>query len=169
MRKGQFGWAARSRGRICFTALGSSKRAPFGEVEAPASFVLPRATLRVTLSGGARFDTNTSVHIWLAAARVEACPLALGNRSIRLRPCAAVDGGTIGASAARVDDIAGWAAAAAHARLGFELGRLTFEAQVGGIIPLTRYEVTVGAAGSILEQTKSIGFAADLGASFRLE
>jgi hypothetical protein len=142
---------------------------PFAEVEAPSSFVLPRATLRVVLQGGLRPDSAESVQVWLAAARVEACPLALGRGTFWFRPCAAFDGGAIGASAAGVDDVAAWAAAAAHARVAFELGRVGVEAQAGGIVPITRYELTTAGSGAILEKTSGIGFAGGVGLSLRLE
>lgn len=142
---------------------------PFAEVEAPASFVLPRASLRLVLQGGLRPDADASVQVWLAAARVEACPLALGRGSISVRPCAAFDAGVIGASAEAVADTALWSDVAAHARLMFELGRLGLEAQAGGIVPITHYEVKPAGSRDILEKTSGIGFAGGVGVSFRFE
>lgn len=142
---------------------------PFAEVEAAASFVLPRASLRLALQGGLRPDADASVQVWLAAARVEACPLALGRGSVSVRPCAGLDAGAIGASAAGVDDTALWSAAAAHARFNVDLGQLGLEAQAGGIVPITHYEVKPAGSRDTLEKTSGIGFAGGVGVSFRFE
>jgi len=142
---------------------------PFVEGEAPASFVLPRATLRVALQGGLRADGGADARVWLAAARLEACPLEVARGAFSVRPCAAVDAGAIGASAAGADDTAPWAALAAHLRLRFDLQPLAFELQAGGIAPITRYEVAAADSGVILEETRPIGFAGAVGVSFRVE
>jgi len=142
---------------------------PFGEIEAPSSFVLPHASVRVVLQGGLRADADASAEIFLMAARLEACPLALGWGPLSLRPCAALDAGAIGASAAEVVDTALWSAVGAHARVRFERGWLGLEAQAGGIIPITHYEVTAAGSGAILEETRAIGFAGGLGISIRVE
>lgn len=141
----------------------------FAESEAPASFVLPRATLRLALQGGFRADADAAARVWLAAARIEACPLAVGGSKASLRPCAALDAGAIGASAAGMNDTAAWSAVAAHVRFRFDLGRLGLEFQAGGIAPITRYEVAAANSGAILEETRTIGFAGAMGVSFRLE
>ena len=141
----------------------------FGEVEAPASFAMPGATLRLVLQGGLRSDADASAQVWLGAARVEACPWALGQDAVFLRPCAAVDAGAIGASAAGGDDVAFWSAAAAHVRLSFEFGSVVLEAQAGGIVPITHYEVTSASSRTTLEKTSDVGFAAGVGVSVGLE
>lgn len=141
----------------------------FGEVEAPATFAMPGATLRLALQGGPRSDADASAQIWLGALRIEACPWALGQRSVRLRPCAAFDAGAIGASAEGGSDTAFWSAAAAHARLSLELGNVMLEAQAGGIIPITHYEVTSPSAPDPLEETSAVGFAAGVGVCVGLE
>ncbi|HEU5074161.1 MAG TPA: hypothetical protein VFU02_08310 [Polyangiaceae bacterium] len=142
---------------------------PFGELEAPRSFSVPRATLRVALQGGLRPDADASARVWLAAGRVEACPLAVGPRTSSLHPCVASDFGVIDASAGGVNDTAFWSAVAAHVRFRFERGLLALEAQLGGIVPLTRYEIQAASTQVSLEKTSAIGFAGGVGVSVRVE
>jgi len=141
----------------------------FADLEAPASFVLPRASLRGVVHGARRFDGDAAAQLWLAAARVEGCPLGLELGRLDLRPCAAFDLGAIGASAAGVSDVAWWLSAAAHARAAVSFGRLALEAQLGAVLPLTRYEVSAPAPAPVLEHTKIIGLSCGLGARFTLE
>lgn len=143
----------------------------FAEVEASSAFVLPRSALRVTLLGGLRPDANADAEarLWLAAARVEGCLLAVGAGPFSLRPCVGGEGGVIGASAHGISDRAAWGAAVAHARVGYDFGRLGVEGQAGGIVPLTHYEVTAAGSRATLEKTSSVGFSAAVGLSVRLE
>jgi hypothetical protein len=142
---------------------------PFGELEAPRSFALPRASVRAVVRGGLRADGNAAAGVWLAAGRLEGCPTALVLGRVDLRPCGALDLGLVGATAAGRSDTAGWLSAAAHARLTLDLGPFAVEAQAGAIFPLTRYEVTAGDSATTLEKTQSAGFAGGIGAKLPLE
>jgi len=142
----------------------------FAELEAPRAFAFPHASARVVLNGGASAAASDGdAKAWLAGARLEGCPVGFVWDRLDLRPCVALDLGAVGASAAGVSDAAFWAAGAAHGRLGLLLGAVELEAQAGAILPLTRYEVTAGAAATTLESTKPVGFGAALGAKIRLE
>jgi hypothetical protein len=142
---------------------------PFAEVRAPAAFALPRATARAVLRGALRFDAgDADVELWLGAARLEGCPVGFALGVLELRPCLAIDLGVTGASAAGVSDTAFWSAGAAHVRSALRLDSFAVEAQAGIVTPFTRYEVASESAVT-LEKTRTVGFAAGLGASFDLE
>lgn len=140
---------------------------PFVEIQAPASFVLPHATLRAAIHGGLRPDGGVPVQMWLAAGRLEGCPVGLVWGRFTLRPCAAFDAGVLGASAAGVSDTGGWFAALAHARAELALGKISVEAQLGAVVPLSRYEVVSSA--TTLEKTRDVGFSTGIGVRYRFE
>ncbi|MEI9937546.1 MAG: hypothetical protein WDO69_10035 [Pseudomonadota bacterium] len=141
----------------------------FGELEAPASFALPRASLRGVLRGGLAPNGHADSKVWLAAGRIEGCPVGFDFGRLDLRPCAGLDVGAIGASAAGVSDVAGWLAFALHARASIAFNSFALEAQVGAVLPITRYEVATTRAAETLEATKIIGFTGGLGVRFPLQ
>lgn len=140
----------------------------FGDWQAPASFALARMSVRTGLNAGFRPRGNADVKVWLGAGRLEGCPVGLELGRLDLRPCGALDIGAIGASAAGTSDAAWWLAAAAHVRAALVWRTLALEAELGGVVPLTRYEVE-SAGRDRLEATKIIGLSCALGARLRLE
>ncbi|HEX2678409.1 MAG TPA: hypothetical protein VHM19_17275 [Polyangiales bacterium] len=138
----------------------------FAELELDGSSSLQPA-LRLALSGAfatSRFGAS-DVQLRVLSARAQACPLWVGGRVLRARPCAALDVGQIRSSgsgrAGRVDSGL-FLAADAGARLTWQAFReLAFEAELGAAIPITRYELSGGG----VQRAAAVGVRAALGAA----
>jgi hypothetical protein len=104
-------------------------------------------------------------------ARLEACPLAWELPGVAFYPCAGVDLGALqaaGADALGTSDTGFWAAALAQGRGVFQLGpALALEAQIGGILPLVKYEMGSAQGGEAWFRTRSLGLEAGLGVVWR--
>lgn len=110
----------------------------------------------------------------VVGGRLEGCPAALATSASRLvlTACAALDLGAVltsGAGPVGLDESALWSALAAHARVAFRpLNRLSLEAQVGGLVPLTRYELGAAGEAGAFYRAASVGFAAAIGVALQL-
>ena len=117
----------------------------------PAGF--SRAMFRAAAFGyTAGFSTTVrDYHVWLAGGRMEGCPTWLGSESsVRVRPCVAVDVGTLQTAGSGVDGRSAgalWASASFGAQLDFRVTRVFgVEGGVEAAFPFTRYEIARGTA-----------------------
>jgi hypothetical protein len=170
------GWSI-GLGGVVTTGIGSTPllggRA-FGEFEAPARALLPRAAVR--LAGGAGFasgeSAGTSFDLWIVAARLEGCPIGLGSAVFAVRPCLGYEAGILetsgeGPSGTRND--AFWSAFAVLGRVAWRASKsLQVEADVGANFPLTRYELVAGDSARVVHDMHRVGVSAGLGVAFRL-
>lgn len=113
-------------------------------------------------------DMGEDVEGWIGAARIEGCPVNIGSSRLHLRPCTGLDLGVLGVAgsgSAGASSNAFWAAWSTHARLSWEAGASWgLDAQAGVIVPLTRYELTVGQPAQSIAELRGWGMAAGLGA-----
>ncbi|HEU4581576.1 MAG TPA: hypothetical protein VFS67_25130 [Polyangiaceae bacterium] len=128
-----------------------------------------RASLFVVHGRGQARDRELTVTLF--GARLEACPLAWELPGVAFYPCAGVDLGALqaaGADALGTSDTGFWAAALAQGRGVFQLGSsLALEAQIGGILPLVKYEMGSAQGGEAWFRTRSLGLQAGLGVVWR--
>jgi hypothetical protein len=130
--------------------------------------LLPGLALRASAVGalGSSATRIGTVHRWIAAGRLEACPVRFGERTWALWPCAGLDVGATRAWASRTATTP-WVAAGVRGRGRWWTGKaIALEAEVGAVFPMTRYDIS-GQAGT-LYGTKPIGFSAGLGGAVRL-
>ena len=150
----------------------SALAAAFVELDGALPQVLPGLALRAGAVGvfGSTTTAVGEVRHWIIAGRTDACPVQLGGTRVTLWPCAVFDLGATGASATRSTgslDTGLWAALGAHARFRWWVGGpVALEAQLGVLVPLTRYEVYGGS--EVLYRTAVAGLSGALGASIRL-
>lgn len=136
-----------------FTRLVSSPGATAGvffEV-APRTFPLRGASARATVFGArAKEDDPPPYLLSVVAGRLDACPTDLLGSALHLRPCLALDLGTVrvrGEGPHGRSDQGIWVAAAAKLRFQWDASpRVSLEAEGGAFVPLMRY--TVDAAGA---------------------
>lgn len=107
---------------------------------------------------------------WVAAARLAGCPVAIGRDPVTLMPCAVLDIGATGARAARATGLSAsgqWLAVGGVARVRSWVSRgLAVEAELGAVVPLTRYETTSG--DRTLYRTGSMGGWFTIGPAVRI-
>jgi hypothetical protein len=61
-----------------------------------------------------------------------------------------------------------WSAVVAHGRAAAQVGVLSVELQVGGQLPLTRFEMGTADGSAAWFRTRPVGLAAGVGASWRI-
>jgi hypothetical protein len=112
------------------------------------------------------------IEVLLFGARVEGCPLELRWEPIAFSPCLGLDAGLLratGPSSLGATDAGLWGAVAAHGRVAAALGEgVSLELQAGGLVPLVRYEMGTQEGGATWFRTRAVGFAASLGAAWRI-
>lgn len=156
---------------------GLATRAAFiGQAFVDSERVLPRLApdlaLRFAALGlfGSTPTTIGSVYRWILAVRSELCPVRWGNARFGLRPCVAIELGMTGATRegdAALADRGLWLAPGAELRSSFAVAsKLRLEAGAGGVVPLRRDEVFVGARP--LYRDAIIGVRGTLGVSLAL-
>lgn len=145
-----------------------------GQVFGELGGLTPLGTaVRVGISAATASSTvgGDAFRLSLIAGRLEGCPAAIGA-TLRLTACAALDYGTVltsGEGAGAQDDSAAWSALAFHGRLALHPhAPLVYEAELGAIVPLTRYEL--GATGQTVAgyRTAPVGFAAQVSIALHL-
>lgn len=112
------------------------------------------------------------IEVMLFGGRVEGCPLELRRQPFAFSPCLAFDAGVLRAAGPRAlgtADVGFWGALAAHGRVAAALGeRVSLDLQVGGLVPLVRYEMGAQNGGAAWFRTRALGFAASVGAAWRI-
>jgi hypothetical protein len=112
------------------------------------------------------------IEVALFGGRAEGCPLELRWEPITFSPCLGLDAGLLratGPSSLGATDAGFWSAVAAHGRAAAALGGgVSLELQVGGLVPLVRYEMGTQEGSAAWFRTRAAGFAASLGASWRI-
>jgi len=112
------------------------------------------------------------IEVMLFGGRVEGCPLELHRQPFTFSPCLGLDAGLLRATGPRTlgtTDAGFWGAVAAHGRFSAALGEgLSLELQVGGLVPLVRYEMGSLDGGAAWFRTQAVGFAASVGAAWRI-
>jgi hypothetical protein len=144
----------------------------FLQLESSAWF--PRS-LRLTLLGGHSDSTTQAreLEVTLLGVRGEACPVSwsVATRFV-VEPCAGAELGLIrgasaeppGAAHARV-----LSSVHGHARAAFRIGGpVWLEAQVGGRVPLVRYEMGTRDGSEDWFRTRAVGLDAGVGASWQI-
>jgi hypothetical protein len=132
------------------------------------------ASWRASLFGAYVESTaqQREIEVLLLGARAEGCPLELRRDPIVFSPCLAVDAGLLratGPSSRGATDTGFWGAIAGHGRAAAALGEgVSVELQVGGLVPLVRYEMGTEDGGAAWFRTRGLGFAASLGAAWRI-
>jgi hypothetical protein len=130
--------------------------------------LLPGLALRISAVGavGSSSTSIGSVQRRIAAGRLEACPVRLGERPLALWPCAGLDLGATTAQASR-SATTPWVAAGVRGRVRWWMGEaLALEAEVGAEFPVTHY--AIAGQGGTLYRTAPVGFSAGLGGALRL-
>jgi hypothetical protein len=129
---------------------------------------------RGTLFGAYRESAaqQREIEVLLAGARIEGCVLELRLDALALSPCLGLDAGLLsasGPSASGSTDAGLWSAAAAHGRFAAVLtDSLSIELQVGGLVPLVRYEMGTRDGSAEWFRTRAIGLDARVGAAWRI-
>jgi hypothetical protein len=129
---------------------------------------------RGTLFGGYRESSaaQREIEVLLAGGRIEGCVLELRLDAIALSPCLGLDAGLLrasGPSALGSTDAGLWSAAAAHGRFAAVLAEsLSIELQVGGLVPLVRYEMGTRDGSAEWFRTRAIGLDARVGVAWRI-
>jgi hypothetical protein len=132
------------------------------------------ASWRGSLFGAYRQSAaqQREIEVLLLGGRVEACPLELRREPIAFSPCLGLDAGLLratGPSTLGATDEGFWGAAAAHGRFAAALGEgVSLELQVGGLVPLVRYEMGNLDGAPAWFRTRAAGFAASVGAAWRI-
>ncbi len=108
----------------------------------------------------------------LIAGRLEGCPLRFGGDAFFAQPCVGFDLGALrveGTQQTGQADTGLWASVDASGRLSWRATRpVSFEAQLGALVPLTRYTLTSKKPPTKNYRTRLVGFFAGLGATARL-
>ncbi len=151
-----------------------------GAVPGGALFVEGRAgaawlvSWRGSLFGGYGESSaeQREIEVMLFGGRFEGCPLELRRQPFAFSPCLAFDAGVLRAAGPRAlgtADVGFWGAVAAHGRVAAALGDgVSLELQVGGLVPLVRYEMGAQNGGAAWFRTRALGFAASVGAAWRI-
>jgi hypothetical protein len=132
------------------------------------------ASWRGSLFGAYRESAaqQREIEVLLLGGRVEGCPLELRREPIAFSPCLGLDAGLLratGPSALGATDAGFWSAVTAHGRAAATLGEgVSLELQVGGLVPLVRYEMGSLDGGAAWFRTRAVGFAASVGAAWRI-
>lgn len=132
------------------------------------------ASWRGSLFGAYRESAaqQREIEVLLLGGRIEGCPLELRREPLAFSPCLGLNAGLLratGPSALGTTDVGFWGAVAAHGRLAAALGEaVSLELQVGGLVPLIRYEMGTRDGGAAWFRTRSVGFAASVGAAWRI-
>lgn len=139
-----------------------------------SSGALPRSS-RLTLLGGHAEGTSSSreLDVTLLGVRAEICPLSwMVSTEVVLEPCAAGEAGVIrgaGGAPAGSADHGVWGAVLAHGRVAFRIGGpLWLEAQVGGRVPLFRYEMGTRDGSEDWFRTRAVGLDGGVGAAWQI-
>lgn len=161
-------WAGMQGGAITgVVPRAAGSVAAFVEVDRVAPGLLPHLALRAAAAGvlGSADTEVGTVSQRIAAGRLEACPLGVDTNRVSLfLPCLAGEVGAASLSGTR-RDTAFWSGLGAHGRLRWRVaGPMAIEAQVGALLPLTRYDV-YGRTG-LLFHTAPAGLSAAAGVSF---
>ncbi len=174
--------AGKSRWAVGLQALLATGIAPaplpggsaFVELDQAHAAVLPGSTFRagaVGMFGSALTDVG-KVRYRLVAGVLDGCPLRLGSDTLSAAPCLAFEAGALtvgGTGQTARTDTGFWAALGADARFSWRASRaLSFEAQAGGLAPLTRYSVVSGEPPVEGYRSRTVGFLAGLGTTARL-
>lgn len=129
---------------------------------------------RGTLFGAYRQSVaaQREIEVLLAGARIEGCAFELRLDAIAFSPCLGLDAGLLrarGPSSLGSSDDGVWSALAAHGRFAAMLGeRSLIELQVGGLVPLVRYEMGTRDGSAEWFRTSAVGLDARLGVSWRI-
>ena len=132
------------------------------------------ASWRGSLFGAHRESAaqQREIGVLLVGGRVEGCPLELRRDPIAFSPCLGLDAGLLRATGPRAlgaTDAGFWGAVAAHGRVAAALGEgVSLELQVGGLVPLVRYEMGTQDGSAAWFRTRAVGFAASVGAAWRI-
>jgi hypothetical protein len=143
-------------------------------LELGSSDWLPRSS-RLTLLGGYSESTAGArqLDVTLLGVRAEACPLRWSvSTALLLEPCAGAEAGLIrgeGADPAGTADTGFWSSVLAQGRVAIGVGGpLWLEAQVGGRVPLVRYEMGTRDGSADWFRTGAVGLEAGVGASWQI-
>ena len=130
---------------------------------------------RFTLLGGHSEGTASSreLAVTLLGMRAEACPLSWSvSTELALEPCPGGEAGFIrgaGGNPAGSADYGFWGSVMAHGRVALRaIGPLWLEAQVGGRVPLVRYEMGTRNGSQDWFRTRVVGLDAGVGASWQI-
>jgi hypothetical protein len=132
------------------------------------------ASWRASLFGAYVESTaqQREIEVLLFGARAEGCPLELRLDPIAFSPCLGLDAGLLratGPSLHGATDAGFWGALAGHGRVAVALAEsASLELEVGGLVPLVRYEMGTEDGGAAWFRTRGLGFAASLGAAWRI-
>jgi hypothetical protein len=112
------------------------------------------------------------IEVLLLGSRVEVCPLEARVEPVSFSPCLGLDAGVLraaGPGAFGVQDTGFWGAVVGHARIAVEVAeRASIELQGRGLVPLVRYEMGTQDGSAQWFRTRAAGFAASLGAAWRI-
>jgi hypothetical protein len=144
----------------------------FSELRDALVLVLPTLRVRGALVGalGSAPTPVGTVRRWVGAARLDLCPVAVGNERATIAPCAGAELGMTGAAGTHqqgLGDTDLWAAVDLRARAELQaFGPAGMAFDLGAGLPLKRFSV-VADSGPLYE-TSSVGFFALLGVFLRL-
>jgi hypothetical protein len=122
---------------------------------------------------GAQIPASTgAAQTMLFGARLELCPLHVGQRRLGARVCALGEGGALRAVGLRLPDAtastAPWIAAGALARVEWNVGGpWILEAEGGAIVPIVRENVVVGPPSVVVYQVPGFGGIGEAGIGLR--
>lgn len=142
--------------------------AAFGELRSARAGTGFRPLIRLSAELAFSPDLAEDVQGWIGAARIEGCPVSLGSKLVQLRPCTGFDLGVlraVGSESSGASSSGFWAAWSTHARVTWEPETTWgLDAQVGVIVPLTQYELTVGPPNQSIAELRNWGISAGIGA-----
>jgi hypothetical protein len=111
------------------------------------------------------------VAVRVGALRLEGCPLELSLGPAALRPCASAEAGVLSAEGSGPKGLAEtrfWGAGAAHARFSWApVPALAVEAQLGVVVPFSRYSLERADPPEVLHRADIVAVAAGIGAAYR--
>jgi hypothetical protein len=140
----------------------------FGEVRGSRVGAGLRPLIRLSAELAFSPELGNDVQGFIGAARVEGCPVRIGSSLLQLRPCTGFDLGMLrvaGGGRAGASSSGFWAAWSTHGRLSWETGATWgLDVQAGVIVPLTRYELTVGEPAQSVAELRRWGIAVGIGA-----
>ena len=139
-------------------------------VELALGEFLRTASFRAYAFGGV--GSNSELSTFILAGRMEGCPLAVSAGAFAAMPCVGLDLGTLNADGSgpkALKDHGFWAAAEISARASLTVaGPLSFEAQVGALIPFQHYQLTSEGSTTPLYASSPVGLNAAFGVRIRL-
>jgi hypothetical protein len=140
----------------------------FGELRSARAGTGFRPLVRLSAELAFSPDLRDDVQGWIGAARIEACPVSVGSKLVQLRPCTGFDLGVlraVGSGPSGESSNGFWAAWSSHARVSWEPETTWgLDAQVGIIVPLTRYELTVGPPDQSIAELRNWAISVGIGA-----